>query len=565
MIGPLPRERHASAIDGLVLVAIALAVLVLFLDEPHVLPRTSASIDLAPSMLPLYATYSVQRMTAAYACALVFSLAAGYWAAASPAGRRLILPALDVLQTVPILGFFPAAVFGFIRLFRGTAAGVEAAAVFLVFTSQAWNMAFSVYESLTTIPDDLRTAVRVSGATGPVLWRRLLLPACVPRLVYNSMLSWAGGWFFLIASEIIAVGRHTWGLPGLGSYIGEAAARGRTGPVVAGVLALVSVVAALQVLVWSPLQAWAGRFRYDTGGAGAPAASPWIGRVLRRAPVLRWTLLQAARLTAGVLGGLAARAFHVLSGRWVPPLLVLAGVSGAGALAWGAAENLALLTRPLPAAAREIPMALLFSFLRILVAYLVCLGWTVPVACWVSRSSRRAALVMPPVQVLASLPATAFFPLLVAAVVHLGWSIDVAAVALVLTGMQWYVLFNLVAAAQAMPEQLRELATTTGARGLVYLRRFFLPMAAPSLVTGSLTAWGGGWNALVLSERVSAAGRTWAVPGIGALLDRATYVEGDLQMIELVVLSMVVAVMLLNRTVWRPLYAWASLRFRLDD
>jgi NitT/TauT family transport system permease protein len=171
---------------------------------------------------------------------------------------------------------------------------------------------------------------------------------------------------------------------------------------------------------------------------------------------------------------------------------------------------------------------------------------------------------MPVVQVLASIPATAFFPVLVAIVLRLGLDLNVSAVALVLTGMQWYLLFSLVGAAQAMPEDVRELARATGARGLFYLRRFFLPAALPSLVTGSLTAWGGGWNALVLSESVTAAGRTWSVKGVGTLLDQATYVKGDLQMITLVIASMVAAVLLINRAVWRPLYAWASLRYRFD-
>jgi NitT/TauT family transport system permease protein len=207
---------------------------------------------------------------------------------------------------------------------------------------------------------------------------------------------------------------------------------------------------------------------------------------------------------------------------------------------------------------------LVFSVLRLLLAYVISIAWTVPVACWVSRSAGRAAFVMPLVQVLASVPATAFFPVLVAVVLRLGLDLNVSAIALVLTGMQWYLLFNLVAAAQGMPEDLRELARATDARGFVYLRRFFLPAALPSLVTGSLTAWGGGWNALVLAESVTAAGRTWSVRGIGTLLDQATYVRGDLQMITLVIVCMVAAVLALNRALWRPLYAWASVRYRLD-
>jgi len=188
----------------------------------------------------------------------------------------------------------------------------------------------------------------------------------------------------------------------------------------------------------------------------------------------------------------------------------------------------------------------------------------VPLACWISLFARRASRIMPVVQVMASVPATAFFPILVLAVLRLGLDLNVSAVALVLTGMQWYLLFNLVAAAAAMPEDLRELARATGGGGFFYLRRFFLPAALPSLVTGSLTAWGGGWNALILAESVTTAGRTWSVRGIGTLLDEATYVRGDLQMITLVIVCMVTVVLLLNRAVWRPLYAWASVRYRLD-
>ena len=557
------RFQRLSAIDGLAVVVVALVVLVVFLDEPHVLPRTGNALNLSPSMLPLYAAYSLLRMLAAYALSLGFALGAGYWASATPLGRRLILPALDVLQSVPILGFFPAAIFFFIRLFHGAAIGVEAAAVFLIFTSQAWNMAFSVYESLTTIPDDIRTAVRVSGASGVVLWRRLLLPACASRLVYNSMLSWAGGWYFLIASEIIAVGQRTWMLPGLGSYVGHSITIGRFGLAAAGLLCLVGLITLLHVFVWSPLEAWSGRFRYETS-AGSEATVPLATTLLRRAPLVRGALARGGRWAGKGLGGLAAVASHVLSRTWVLPLGVLAGVAALSGLIYGAVQTIEVLVRPLPAEAATIPSALLFSFLRLLAAYAISLAWTVPLACWISLSARRAARVMPVVQVLASVPATAFFPILVLVVLRLGLDLNVSAIALVLTGMQWYLLFNLVAAAAAMPEDLRELARATGAGGLFYLRRFFLPAALPSLVTGSLTAWGGGWNALVLAECVTAGGRTWSVRGIGTLLDEATYVRGDLQMITLVIVSMVTAVLLLNRAVWRPLYAWASVRFRLD-
>jgi NitT/TauT family transport system permease protein len=555
---------RVSLVDLLVLLVLALVVAVLFLDEPHALPRSREALNLAPVMLPLYAAWSFLRMLAAFALSRAFALATGYWAAASPTARQVILPALDILQAVPILGFFPAAVFFFIRLFRDSPVGVEAAAVSLVFTSQAWNLAFSVYESLSTIPDDLRTAVRLSGVAGSDLWRRLLIPACVPRLVYNGMLSWAGGWYFLIASEIIAIGKHSYLLPGLGSYLGESIGQGRWDLAAAGLAALVAVILALHVIVWSPLEFWARRFRYETSAAGAVGHVPAARSLLMRAPLLRRTLINGARRVGRAFAPWTARVSHALTHAWTRRVMLVTALVALAAVVYGGVQTAEILFRPLPAEAAQLPAALEASFFRLCVAYAISLAWTVPLACWISRAPGRASSLMPSVQVLASLPATAFFPMIVAVAMHLRLGLDVVAVALVLTGMQWYLLFNLVAAAQAMPEDLRELARASGVRGWLYLRRFFLPAALPSLLTGSITAWGGGWNALVLSENVTAGGRSYAVTGIGALLDHATYVAGDVQMILLTILSMVVAVLLLNRVVWRPLAAWASVRCRLE-
>ncbi len=558
------QARRASPLDFLGLLVLGLLVLVVFLDEPHVLPRSAEALNLSPALLPLYALYSLLRMMAAYALSLAFALVSGYWAAHSAPARRLILTGLDILQSVPILGFFPAAVFFFIRLFQGTAAGVEAAAVFLIFTSQAWNLAFSVYESLTTIPEDVATAVRVSGARGMVRWRRLLLPACLPRLIYNSMLSWAGGWYFLIASEVIAVGRRTYKLPGLGSYIGESIGRGRYGAAAASIATLVAVIIALHVGVWAPLEYWSSRFRYEYSSRSAPEPRPVALDFLARAPLFRHSWIRLLKAAGRLTGALAAALAHIFTHTVSRFALGLGVALGLGLLAWGGVETALMLHRPLPTSAFAIPAALAMSFLRLLTAYAIALAWTLPVAFWISLSPHRAARVLPVVQILASVPATAFFPVIVAGVVSLGLNLNVAAIALVLTGMQWYLLFNLVAGGQAMPGDLRELAAAVGVPPWLYFVRFFLPVAMPSLVTGSLTAWGGGWNALIISESVTAAGKTYSVPGIGTLLDRATYIDGDLQMVTLTILSMVLVIMLLNRAVWRPLYRRVSDKYRLE-
>jgi NitT/TauT family transport system permease protein len=558
------QTRRASPFDLLAILLVGLVALVVFLDVPHVLPGATARLDTSPRFLPLYAIYSLLRMLSAYAISLVFAFVAGYWAASSTLGRRFILPGLDILQSVPILGFFPAAIFFFIRLFHGSAVGIEAAAVFLIFTSQAWNLAFSVYESLVTIPDDLPTAVRMSGATGLVRWRRLLVPACVPRLTYNSMLSWAGGWYFLIASEMIAVGDRSYTLPGLGSYIGQSIAEGSWGLAVSGIGVLALVIVLLHLFVWSPLEFWSRRFRYEYASRSEPARPPLAFALVQRAPLIRLAWTRGARLLGDWMGGAAARLSLVLTHRATRYAMTAAGIAGGVALAWGAATTVAQLAKPFPAEAREIPLAMLYSFLRLAVAYGISLAWTVPVAYWISLSPSRSARVVPVIQVLASMPATAFFPVIVAVVLGLRLSMNVAAVALVLTGMQWYLLFNLVAGSQAMPEDLRELAAASGVGGWLYFRRFFLPVALPSLITGSLTAWGGGWNALIISEYLTTGGRTYQVNGIGSLLDRATYVKGDVQLITLTIVSMVLVISLLNRVVWRGLYRRATERYRLE-
>jgi NitT/TauT family transport system permease protein len=558
------QARRASLLDAAAIGLLALLVLVLFLDQRAALPAHEGFFSLSPSLLPWYALRSFVRMLVAYGCALAFALVVGYWAATSLLARRFIMPALDVLQSVPILGFFPAAIFFFIRLFRGSALGMESAAIFLIFTSQAWNLAFSVYESLTTIPEDLTVAVKSSGASGLVRWRRLLLPACVPRLTYNSMLSWAAGWYFLIASEVITVGPRSYTLPGLGSYIGTAIERGAWGLAGAGIGTLACVIILLHIFVWSPLEFWGRRFRYEYASRTEAVGTPRALALIARAPLLRRAWFRTVDRTAWAGGAIAALFSFVFTLPIVRLLLGLAAVAAAGAIGYGGIRTALTLARPLPPEAAQIPLALLYSFLRLTAAYVISLAWTVPLAYWLSRSPRRSARVLPIVQVAASMPATAFFPLIVAAIlgVHLG--MNVASVILILTGMQWYLLLNLVAGALAMPEDLRELAAASNVGDWMYFRRFFLPVAMPSLITGSITAWGGGWNALIIAEWVTAKGHVYETPGVGSLLDRFTYVDGNLQMITLVIVTIVIAVTALNRLVWRPLYAAASERFRLE-
>lgn len=529
-----------------------------------------------------YAFSSFYRMVAAYALSFVFAISYGYAAASSKRAERLLLPVLDILQSVPVLGFFPVAVLFLVSLFKGSLLGVELAAIFLIFTSQAWNMAFGVYESLITIPPDLIDATASLGTSAWQRFKRLLFPACAPKLVYNSMLSWAGGWYFLIACEIIVLGPVKKELPGLGSYLIKSAAKGDVAGILLGLGAMVAIIVTMDVLLWRPLQVWADKFTYQYEyGPGAPrrtssllelvssiAASGWTAPARHFLARTKDTLASLLRAIGHLLGRHRWRAFlKKLTGAlkvviWVGVVVGL-GLALASLGAWlirGAAEAFPL------AEARAIPLAISLSFLRLLAAYVVALAWTIPVAVLIGRSEQASRLLTPVVEVAASVPATALFPLIVLFVIRVtGGSMDAASILLVLTGMQWYLLFNLIAGVRTIPRDLSRAVQSYGAKRRLYWKRLILPAIFPSLITGSITAWGGGWNALIVSEYLVFKGKTYTAFGIGMLLDKAVYGGGGTRAIVIILLSMVLAVIFMNRLIWRPLYKLAVQRDKMEQ
>jgi NitT/TauT family transport system permease protein len=560
-------KRRANPVDlGIGLLVIALAV-VLFRDSPHVYSIQQPSLNLSIRYLPFYALASVTRMIAAMILSLIISLLAGYMAAVNRRWNMVIIPAADILQSVPVLGFFPAAVFLFIRIFGSTypAIGVELAAIFLIITSALWNLIFAVYESITTIPNDLTLAAQQFGLRGYSYWTRVVLPAVMHKLAYNSMISWANGWYFLIASEIIVMGQINYRLSGLGSYLGQTMSSGDYSHAIYGVLALTAVIVFFHLIVWGPLNDWSVRFLYDTADSPAPAIPTrsrfrfymarsrvvhilWDGffRPLVRSMVFFLSLILERQRTR----------------RGSAILLVLIAISTVffARGMWGSASH--LLT-PSPEM-HALPMALLFSLLRLLAAYALALVWTLPLAVWVGRNEHISRRVMPVLEIVASIPATAFFPLIVLTIVRLGGDMNLASILLVTTGMQWYLLFNLIAGIRAIPEDLYQISNSLGLMGRTRWRRLILPAIFPSLITGSLTAIGGGWNALVLSEYVFAENRLYSVNGIGAILARATYTTGNLQQIVVSISAMVLFILIVNRLVWQPAYDLAQRRFALN-
>jgi NitT/TauT family transport system permease protein len=515
-------------------------------------------------------------MLAAYILSLTFALTYGYAAAARKWAEKVLLPALDVLQSVPVLGFFPVAVGFFILLFRGERVGIELASVFLIFTSQAWNMAFGVYESTTTIPKDILRATASYGTRGWLKFKRLYFPASLPKLVYNSMMSWAGGWYFLMACEIIALGARRFTLPGLGSFLLDSSDKGRVDLILLGLAVLILIIVALDALFWRPLTSWAKKFTYQMTPAGQTTPqSVWLSQIKDMFILFRFNrgwvaLLRLARIVNQPINNLIRRVENLRAWPRIKralrsiSLAVLAAAALYGTY-WALQGLMRLFSHPIPSEAKAIPLSILASFLRLAMAYILCLAWTVPTAVLIGENERVSRFLMPLIQVTASIPATALFPLIVVVVVHHLWGgMNLASILLILTGMQWYVLFNLIAGVRAIPADLKEAVRSFGVSRWSYLRRVLLPGIFPSLITGSITGWGGGWNALIVSEYLRFQGKTRTVFGIGMLLDKATYETGNSLMILLCLVGIIMVIVLMNQLLWRKLYAKASTKYVIE-
>lgn len=559
----MPRHpQRALPVDLGLAVLAGLILLAAIVGSAQLRPYDAPELDPSVWLLPVYILRSLARLSVAYVFAVLLALATGHLAARSAFARRLILPTLDVLQSVPILGFFPAAVTVFIGVFGGSALGVEAAATFLIFTSMFWNLAFGVYESLLTIPEDVKLAAAQFGIRGPLRWTRLILPVVMPRLVYNSILSWANGWYFLLASEIIAVGPARYTLPGLGSYLGEAIGAGRTDQLAVGLVALMGVVVAMHLMVWAPMATWAERFNLEE--SGDRPRTPLLGRWLGRSRIVRGlsqrVVFPAAQRALVVAGRLLA-----LPGRLGPVVAVTIGLvvaGGAGRALLGAYRLFA--ERPLSEEVVDIPLRLILSLGRVGLGVVLAVALAVPLAYLTFRRTRVRQTALSVIEVLGAIPATAFFPVIALLMVRLDLGMNAASILLVLTGTFFYVMFNVLSGAAAIPKEMNEAAAVLGLTGPRYMTRVFIPAILPSLVTGCVTAWGGGWNAVIFSEYVVAGGRLHSVRGIGATLDQATYVTGDGQVIAACLLSMVGLVVLVNRLFWDPLYRHVAARYKME-
>ena len=526
----------------------------------------SVRIDTDPSRLPYDAARSLLRMFTALALSVAFTFGYAYAAAKSRRLERILIPALDILQSVPVLGFLTVAVTGFIALFPGSMLGLECAAIFAIFTSQAWNMTFGFYYSLTSLPRELDELSRSFGFTRWMRFWKVEVPAGMISLVWNGMMSFGGGWFFLVASEAITVNDQHFALPGVGSYAGAAIADGDLGRVGWAILAMAIMVIGVNFLFWRPLTAWAEKFKNEQSEASEVQRSlvldflrrsHWpqlLGRALR--PVGR------ALGTAGRVLGRDDRALVVDRTRQRTGDLVFAAVAG-GLILWGLADLGHYLYDRTGLGVFGEPLLLgLATLARVVVLVALATVVWVPIGVRIGFSPRLTRIAQPIVQVLASFPANFLFPLAVWFFLRSGLSIDIGGTLLMALGAQWYILFNTIAGAMAIPTDLREAMDDLGVRGWQRWRRLIIPGIFPAYVTGGITASGGAWNASIVSEVVTFGGTTLTAAGLGAYIAKATE-HGDYPHLLAGVAVMSLYVVALNRLLWRRLYRLAETRYSL--
>ena len=563
------RLSAPSRADVIAIVLVAGLALLLFRGAQGVVEPLSRlrvePVTLDPWNLPNYALRTTLRMFAALAASLLFTLIVATLAAKSRRAEQIIVPALDILQSVPILGFLTFTVTFFMGLFPGRIIGVECAAVFAIFTSQAWNMAFSFYQSMRTIPSDL-AEVAHGFALSPVRrFLRLELPFATPSLVWNAMMSMSGGWFFVVASEAITVGNTTVTLPGIGSYLALAISNRDFVAVGRAVVTMGVVILIYDQLVFRPVVAWADRFRFEqTASADRPQS--WAYDLFRRTRVFD-RLFGLFALPGAVLlladrrrrrGAYAPRPVRAPSAavEWLWRIAMLIAVVAALWMVFDYVHH----TLSLADIARAVLLACI-TLLRVLVLIaLASLIW-VPIGVWVGMRPKWAERLQPIAQFLAAFPVNVLFPFAVVAILRLHLNREIWLSPLMILGTQWYILFNVIAGASAIPNDLREVAGMFGVRGMQWWRQVVIPAIFPYYVTGALTASGGSWNASIVTEVVAWGNDRLTATGLGAYIAEAT-TRGDYPRVALGVAVMAIFVVALNRVLWRPLYAYGERRLR---
>ncbi len=538
-------------------------------------PIPEIVISLSPRALPLYAFYSVVRIGLAYLLSLVFAVGYGYVAAYSKRVEALMIAGLDILQSIPVLSFLPGVMLAMVALFPTRQIGVEMGAILLIFTGQVWNMAFSFYSSIKSIPRELSEAAVIYKFSR---WQRLVqleLPYSAIGLVWNSMVSVAGGWFFLMACEMFVLGDRDFRLPGLGSYLQTAAGTGNLKAIMWGLLTMIAIIVATDQLIWRPVIAWSDKFKFEQVESTARVRSPLLHllqhsralQAIERSTVrplnesIYRRLSEARRRRAAKMTTEDGTTDSVRDGAatWLRGSVLLAVVI---AVLYAAFHALGLLRQVQGHQYREILKGALATFLRVNVSLLLASAWTIPAGVAIGFHPRLARIAQPIAQIAASVPATALFPVLLLALVRMGGGLGIGSIALMMLGTQWYILFNVIAGAMAIPSDLKEVATLFHFTTAQRWRTVILPGIFPFLITGLVTASGGAWNASIIAEYFHLKNQTLQTVGLGAQISAATD-SGQFQILLLATIVMALMVVTINRLVWRPLYRLAETRYKL--
>nr|WP_322080543.1 ABC transporter permease subunit [Paraburkholderia bannensis] len=544
---------------------------------PITVLKTQA-ISLDPANLPEYALRTTLRMLAAMIASLIFTLGYGTLAAKSRRAGQVLVPILDILQSVPVLGYISFTVTFFLALFPSRVLGAELAAIFAIFTSQAWNMTFSFYQSLRTVPRDLDEVSKGFHLTGWQRFWKLEVPFSMPGLIWNMMMSMSGGWFFVVASEAITVGNNTITLPGVGAYLAQAITEKNMHAIGWVILAMTVVILAYDQLLFRPLVAWADKFRMENTSSG-DAPESWLLNLFRRTHLIHqllvplgWLFAKAARVPLRL--PFALPSFPVVQ-RAAPAKAGSGGVRGKlGDAIWAVfviALTVYVVLRVVAyvrtgVTLDEVGHVLALGFITLLrVVLLIAIAsviW-VPLGVLIGLRPALAEKIQPLAQFLAAFPANLLFPVFVIVIVRFHLNPDIWLSPLIVLGTQWYILFNVIAGASAYPNDYREAAKNFHIRGSQWWRQAMLPGIFPYYITGAITASGGAWNASIVAEFVQWGDTRVAAHGLGAYIAQTT-AAGDYPKIILGIAVMSLFVTLFNRVLWRPLYTYAESRLRLD-
>jgi len=522
-----------------------------------------------PEVLPKYALFTVVRMFMALFCSFIFALLIGTIAAKSPRAEQLIIPLVDILQSVPILAYMSISISGFIHLFEGSMWGPEVAVIFVVFSSQVWNMTLSVYQSMRSLPPDL---IELSHMYRLSAWQKLWkleIPFAIPSLLWNAMISMSSGWFFIVASEAISINNQKIYLPGIGAYISKAIVDKNVMDIGLAIVTMLVVILIYDQLFFRPLLAWSEKFRSTDA---EDAQESWFLNLLQRAPWMKRTGLYLGAFSNKIVNAkwLLKRNFtyknHVMQERpyslvsnlfWYSFIGILLGVSAF--ISW----HFVFTQLPVHEAAHSFLLGGLTA-LRVFIAVFLCALIWVPIGIYVGMRPNLAKIIQPITQILAAFPANLFFPLFVLFLVHFHLSMNIFSIFLMMLGTQWYLLFNIIAGATMIPKELKYAAKNLHLNGWIKWKRFYLPAIFPFFITGAITAAGGAWNASIVTEFVSWGNTTLVATGLGGYITLNTN-EGHFTQIALGVVIMCAWVVGVNLFFWRKLYQYAEERFRMDQ